>query len=303
MIYLLPLILISLNQYLKKIIWARIILHVLIFIPFLVLIFDLTYLNNQFFLKNINPLLFNLFFSISCFPYILLILEVYVRFINHIHINKKIIFSSAFLIILISSILLLLNEKEKIKEENVLSVNLITNAKENYSYLKLRSDYNIGEFFVNNRYSNKKYVINNKSFDFPIQSVKPYYKINMNKYSDFIYTFNIKSNHIFEYLKIYLVCPKELYPLESNYRYNKVEQINIKDYNFSDLNLNENDLYSFAIGRNAGADFEFKIHLLQGNYKIFISIEFPFIDYNFVDINKKYGLINKRSIFIEQFNL
>ncbi|MBN2544536.1 MAG: hypothetical protein JXB50_01985 [Spirochaetes bacterium] len=303
MIYLLPLILITLNQYLKKILWVRIIFHFLIFMPFLILIFDLTYLNNQFFLNNINPILFNLFFSISCFPFILIILEVYVRFINHIHINKKIIFSSVVLVILLSSVFLVLNEKEKFKKENILSVKLITNVKENFSYLKLKSNYNIGEFFLNHRYAKKKYAINDKQFNIPIQSVKPYYTINTNQYNDFTYIFKIKSDHILEYLNIYLVCPKEFYPLESNYRYNKVDQINLKDYNLSGFNTEENDFYSFAIGRNAGEEFEFKIHLLKGNYKIFINIEFPFIDYNFIDINNKSGFINKRSSFLEQINL
>jgi len=303
MIFLLPLILITLGQYLKKIIWIRVVFHVLIFLPFSILVFDLTYLNNQFFLKNINPYLLNLYFSISCLPFILLILEIYVIFISHLHINKKIIFSSAFLLILISAGLLLISEKQRIKEENILSVNLTTNVRENYSYLKLRSDYNIGEFFVDYKYANKEYVINNKSYDLPVQAVRPYYTIRINKYNDFNFIFNIKSEHIVEYLNIYLVCPKQLYPLESNYRYNKVDQINLKDYNFNNLNLNENDLYRFSIGRNSGSDLEFKIHLLQGNYKILFNIEFPFIDYNFIDIKKKYGFIKKRSAFLEEFNL
>ncbi|MCK4798723.1 MAG: hypothetical protein KAT05_15200 [Spirochaetes bacterium] len=300
-IYLWTIIALTLSQFTGKNFKLKYFFYSISPLPLIILIYNLTFLDKTEIIKNINPFLLNFFFAILTFPFILLILRVHIIYRNkyRIFITKKSFFLFICLIIILSIIILIMLSVAIFPEEKIVKARMISNITQNKSYLSLNSENNIGEIQIQNNSEKNKYIINKNYKNFSFNFIPPPYKLKLKKIKgdDLIYSMSLKSQKMIEYVKIYLISPKNYYPLESNYNFHKISDFH-KNYD----QRNE-EVYLFLVGRNVGKNFLFKVYLLEGNYKLYIEIEYPFIDESTIVLKKPDALINYQSVFTEEIKL
>jgi len=176
----------------------------------------------------------------------------------------------------------LISQKDKIR----LSINSQTNIKS----MSIR-EANYENFYLIQNTNNFEVKIDNISKDYSIEKKK----FRRYEYND--YNIVIKTKNKIEYLDIYLVCDDDLYPLETNYYFNKEETFKYDKINNSD------SVYKFIIPRNIDKEFNFNITLLSGfKYKLYICIEYPYIESG-LNIISNEGFIYKKTQFFEDMDL
>ena len=297
-VYLLAIIAVTISQYTGRKFTLKFILYFLSSIPLVMLFADLVFSGNMEVIKSLNPVILNLLFSIFTFPFILLALrvELFLR-IKYKRIIKKspfIIFLTVFIFVLLS-LLIVFSTLYKPKSEKVF-VKLINEVNKKSSHLLIESNGNIDEILTADGSAFRKINLKSNKMFVPVSTVKPPYKIEYKKVKDSYFNFNLRvnSDHLIEYLNIYMITSKDFYPLESNYNFEKHE-----NYQGFDGIEAEGDVYKFLTPRNIGTNVFFKMAVLDQPFKIIVEIEYPYINFDNISIKIPNGIINKRTIFVE----
>ena len=300
-IYLWAIIIIIISQYTKQNMKLKFLLYLISIIPILVLIIDISQTQNIDTIKNINILFINIIVSIFVFPFVLL----FIRLAVIIKIRFRFLFNKSMHLPVITLVIILLIisftviSTTNYPGEKIINAELITDVNKKGNYLSLNSKKIIGNFSLNINEKSDEYKIlkNNKNIILTnkINILKPY-EITYEK-TDLNYlkiNFNIKSEHLIEYLKIYLITPKDIYPIDSNTVFKKVDNPSFE------FNSGNNEIYQFLVPRNVGENFSYNIELIKNKYKFIYKIEYPSIEYTSLTINKPEAIIKYKSTFIEE---
>lgn len=303
-IYLWAIIIIIISQYTRQNFKLKFLCYLGSFIPLLLLIIDLSQIKTLDIIKNINIFLINIIFSIFVFPFILLFLRatviIKIRF-KYLYNKGIFLFIIIFIIILLSLSSIIISTATYPGKKEI-DAELVTDINNNGSYLALDSKTIIGNislFFneTSNEYNifknHKNIILTNK-----IKNIKPYEITYEKTESNYIkVNFNIKSEYLIEYLKIYLITPKDVYPIDSDIIFKKTDDLS------QEFKLENNEIYQFLIPRNVGKNLSYNIELSKNIYKFIYKIEYPFIESNILTIFKPGALINYKSSFIEELTI
>lgn len=295
-IYLWAIFSLTASQFTSKRSKLKYILYIVSCIPFILLIFDLTLFGDTNVIKGINIFLLNFLFSVLVFPFSLLLLRGYIIYRSvYKEIIKKNFFVYGGLIILISIIGFILISIATFPEDKVVEAKLETNVKEAKSKLFLNSNMIIGKIFIQDEKGDYNYTFNRKDKMITTEVQETFYEIKeiSDKESAYNYTLLINSKYFMEYVKIYLISPIGNYPMESNYVFNKIENF---EGNYDPISQ---DVYQFIVGRNPGKKLLFNMAVNKGIYRLYLKIEYPLIKESALLISKNDGIVNKRSVFIE----
>jgi len=299
-IYLWAMFIITISQFTGRNFKIKFLLYAITPIPFIFLLKDIAFAENIAIVKNTNPILLNLVFSILTYPFILLLLRVIsLTAIKERKILKRsIIFINMGIIITVSIFLFIILSMIKLPGNKQLNANLNSYIKNKISYLSLNSNMNIGEVYIQDSFKGANYYIKKKNKKFFLSKADEPYVFDywMKEPDSYWYYFRIKSDRMIEYVKIYLVAPFDQYPLASNYNYKKID----KYKNMTEFNK---EIFMFNPGRNPGKDFLFELTLVPGKYKIFFEIEYPFIDEKTVIVRKPDAFVNYKSTYIQEVNI
>jgi hypothetical protein len=230
-----------------------------------------------------------------------MLLRFYIRYRRKInlYLNNYMLWFFAFLLISFNILSTLIVSFVVKKDTNIIQANLVNFTYLDSSYLQLRSNNSIGEIKIREDGKENNYLINVNDKNLDIDRVdKPYELATEEKGNNIInFILKINSKKTIEYIRLYLIAPKDKYPLDSNYIFQE-------DKTFSRSYDKKNQVvYKFYIGRNAENNFVFNISLLTGNYVIYADIEYPFIDPSNAEFEKYNAVILKKSIFHEKFNI
>jgi len=302
-IYLWVLIFLTLSNLTGKLFILKFIFYLISPIPIVILLINLS-LNSEINIVKSSfnhPLLQHLSFAFLSFPFILLFIRIkliiktrYRLFYSN---NSIIVF--LILILLISTAFFIISSLKPLPDENIIQANIVT--QDGKTKLFLKSSSMIRDIEIKNNSKTYKIDVKSKEYQTDLESFPKNYDLKLNKkvFDDKLkYNLRVSSKNNVEYLRIFLKVPKIYYPLESNYQFAK------NDNFIYEINNKYEDAYNFIIPRNIGQNFDFEVILKEGKkYKLFVQLEYPQIEQERVDFNKKEAFIYKKTIFIETFNL
>lgn len=303
-IYLWAIIILFISQYTKRNILLKFSCYLISIIPLIVLVFDLFRIKDIEVVKNINIFYLNMFFSIFIFPFVLLFLRIMLIIRNRFkfYFLKEIKFSAVIVILIFLILSSFIISTATFPGGKTIEAKLVKDINKNGNYLSLNSKSIIGNITLEfNNITNVYNILRNSKniiLTDKINIVKPYglsYKKIGGNYFNFI--LDLKSAKLIEYLSIYLIAPKEAYPINSNLIFKKSENLS------EDFNINNHAIYQFLIPRNVGKDVNLNIELEKNNYKLLIKVEYPLIENSILHIHKPGVIINTSSIFIEEINI
>ncbi len=303
-IYLWALIILSISQYTKSNIILKFLCYLISIVPLIILIVDLSRLKDVDVIKNINIFYLNMFFSIFIFPFVLLFIRIMLIIRNRfkIYFLKGIKFSTVIIILVLLILSSFIISTATYPGEKIIEAKLITDVNKKGSYLSLNSKGIIGNILVNyndmsNEYkilkNNKNIILTNK-----INFSKPYgisYKKIGGNYFNLIV--NLESAKLIEYLNLYLIAPEDVYPIDSNLIFKKIDRLS------EDFDIKNNAIYQFLTPRNPGEKINFNVELEKRNYKLLIKVEYPLIENSILYIYNPGAIINTSSVFIEEINI
>jgi hypothetical protein len=294
-IFLWVLILITLSNFTGKNILLKFIIYFLTPLPLIKLFIDLSITNISLINSSFSiPLLQHLVFCFVTFPFLLLMMRIRLitRFRYKIIINKYTYLFISAGILLASIVFLLIISIKIFPGSPVIYAKLFTNK--NTNTLILDSNLRIGKIGIRNAGKYISYNINSDSKEIKIDYNMPPYTLvySIIKKENNMLNLNISSSREIEYLKIDLFTPISFNPLDSNYPFSNISQLN--------NNKDKEEIYEFKIPRNPGNNFNLNVFLIPDvKYRMYIEINYPFINKNIVDIIKSDGFVYKNSTFIE----
>ncbi len=300
-IYLWAIIIISISQYTQQNIKLKFLFYSISIAPLFLLIINLSQISNLDPIKDINIFILNITFSFFTFPFILLFIRmgIIIKSKFKLIIHKEIHFSIIMLMMIFLIISSIIISTARPPGEKIVKAELYSDVNKKGNYLSLSSDSVIGniklkynkELIEYNIFKNNKNILlTNK-----INNQKPYEITFKKTGSNYIkLNFNIKSKYIIEYLKIYLITPKNISPIDSNLIIKKTDSFS------KDFDHENNEIYYFLIPRNTGKNFSYNIELIKNNYRFLFKFEYPFIKDSVLSLNKSNAIINNTNIFVEE---
>lgn len=304
-IYLWVILMITLSNFTGKNFPLKFLFYFIAAIPIFTLFISIsTYADISLIKKTFyNPIYQHFLFSLVIFPITLLLIRVRIivkskfKFITY----DKTIFLFMLSFILLATIAVFIIASLKITQEEAdIKAKLI--SRNSINEITFTGNINMNNIkVIEGNYKKITTIRNSTNCTIKVDNIQKEYLINKNiignrDYSN--YQFKIMSKNRIEYIKIFLTCPIGLYPLETNYSFYKEE-------NFTyDYDKSNQEVFSFTIPRNIINDFDFNITLISGfKYNLFIQIEYPFINSDFIKIENNDGFIYKTTQYLEVFNL
>lgn len=306
-------IFLTLSHVIGKQIVMKYLLYLLSTIPFILLYIELSLMGNISLLRRTFdfPLRQHMLFSLLAFPFFLLILRI--ELLTRLKFKKmfpsKTIFITVLSITLAVTLLLytLISayvepEPQPLRVEYRLDIDEYNKDR---AYLTYKGGSgNDGWILVDEYDRVKKYPIDSTRETIEIKRLPMpfYYKLTGQK-GDIRtrYTLSLASDSLIDTVALFIICPENANPLDSNYAIKKVlDQDVVRKYCGNAANC---QIYKLLIPRNSGREIDIMIELLSGeNYTLQLEVDYPFsFPGNSISISSPATLVYTKSRIIKKF--
>lgn len=271
-------------------------------IPLVKLFYDLLIAGNLDFVRERvdSPYLLNLTFCLLTFPYLLIAIRVYL-----INSNKFKILPSKlahaiilFAVILISLLFYSITSLDRVGEELVIRGSYINESGRQNSRLELIGNASLGAFQIEESGVGSDYNFEAKECSIQLNlDERPYsFKVDESTLAfSRLVKLELLSEKEIDEVELYLECPDKINPLDSNYRFLKVED--------SPFNKDDNDVYRFLIPKRPGRTPLIELELLPvEEYRVHLTLSYLGLDEG-LTLSSRAQKILIKSYYKEQLEL